>query len=57
MTKLIAYDFSDRRKIDCYKCGGWFREGRYREHIRTSNRPEHAKDQPIREPKKEQIHG
>ena len=41
---LIAYDFADRRKVHCYKCGHDFPEGRYREHVMTSTHPLHAGD-------------
>lgn len=44
MAKLIAYDFADRRKVICFKCGGEFREGRYREHLKVTNDPAHAND-------------
>lgn len=41
---LIAYDFRDRRKAHCYKCGHDFPEGRYREHVMQSTNPAHADD-------------
>lgn len=47
MGKLIAYDFADRRRALCYKCGISFPEGRYREHILTSKHPSHQNDREI----------
>lgn len=47
MTKrrpLIAYAFADRRDMPCYRCGGTFKEGRYREHILTSKHPVHVEE-------------
>lgn len=44
MAKLIAYDFADRRRAPCYKCGIPFPEGRYREHVLTSKHPNHQAD-------------
>lgn len=42
MAKLIAYDFRDRRKVTCYKCGEQFPEGRYREHVMRSKHSKHV---------------